>query len=185
MDFYWSLSVNKSLQVSRTLLSILADLNNAVIWTVSTSPIISKSSRPYPNHLVTVPREPITIGIIVSFTLHSVFQFLRKVQVLIPLFVFFHIYTVVRWDSKVSISASVRFFCWLLLGLVVWPRLSDPFVSQNLRCGCVSFSRRDYGLFINYLFLWWNFTFLLNPKGISLLTQSCQVLYSLRANFPR
>ncbi len=67
MDFYWSLSVNKSLQVSRTLLSILADLNNAVVWMVTTPPLISKSPFPFINPSVTVPRAPITIGIIVTF----------------------------------------------------------------------------------------------------------------------
>ena len=34
MVFHKSLSDSKSPQVSRTLLSILADLNNAVIWIV-------------------------------------------------------------------------------------------------------------------------------------------------------
>ena len=53
--FHRSLSDSKS-QVSRTLLSILADLNNAVVWIVSTSPVISKSSSPCTNLLVTVPR---------------------------------------------------------------------------------------------------------------------------------
>ena len=43
MIFYRSLSDSKSPQLSRTLLSILADLNNAVVWTVSTRPVISKS----------------------------------------------------------------------------------------------------------------------------------------------
>ena len=32
MVFHWSLSDSKFPQVSRTLLSILADLNNAVVW---------------------------------------------------------------------------------------------------------------------------------------------------------
>ena len=41
--FPWSLSDSTSHQVSKTLLSILADLNNAVIWTVSTCPIIYES----------------------------------------------------------------------------------------------------------------------------------------------
>ena len=36
----WSLSDIKSLQVSRALLSILTDLNNAVVWIVSTRPLI-------------------------------------------------------------------------------------------------------------------------------------------------
>ena len=37
-------SLFKSLQVSKTLLSILVDLNNAVVWMVSTRPLISNSS---------------------------------------------------------------------------------------------------------------------------------------------
>ena len=46
MVFHWSLSDSKSPQVFKTLLSILADLNNAIVWTVSTRPLISKSSCP-------------------------------------------------------------------------------------------------------------------------------------------
>ena len=42
MIFYWSLSDSKSPQVSRILLIILGDLNNAV---VSAYPLIYKSSR--------------------------------------------------------------------------------------------------------------------------------------------
>ena len=45
--------------------SILADLNNVVVWIASSRPIISKSSSPCPNPLVTAPRTPITIGIII------------------------------------------------------------------------------------------------------------------------
>ena len=41
MVSHWSLIDNKSSQISRTLLSILADLNNAVVWMVSTDPVIS------------------------------------------------------------------------------------------------------------------------------------------------
>ena len=46
MVFHWSLSNSKSPQVSGTLLSILAVLNNAVVWMVSTRPPVSKSSFP-------------------------------------------------------------------------------------------------------------------------------------------
>ena len=67
MVFHWSLSDSKSPQVSRTLLSILAGLNNAVVWMVSARPAISKSSSPFINTLVTVPRAPITIGINATF----------------------------------------------------------------------------------------------------------------------
>ena len=71
MVFHWSLRDNKSPQVSRTLLSILAVLNNVVVWIVSTCPPTSKSSSAFSNPLVTVPKAPITIGIIVTYTFHS------------------------------------------------------------------------------------------------------------------
>ena len=71
MVFQWRLSDSKSPQVSRTLLSILAVFNNALVWMVSTRPPISKSSRPFNNPLLTVPKTPITIGIIVTFMFHS------------------------------------------------------------------------------------------------------------------
>ena len=37
MFFHWSLSDNKSPQVSRTILNILAVLNNVVVWMVFTA----------------------------------------------------------------------------------------------------------------------------------------------------
>ena len=66
MVFHWSLSDSKSPQVSRTLLSILAVFNNAVVWMVSTRSPTSKSSRPFNNPLVTVPKAPITICLLFS-----------------------------------------------------------------------------------------------------------------------
>ena len=42
--FFWNLSDSKFPQVDRTFLSILADFNNAVVWMVSTPPLISKCS---------------------------------------------------------------------------------------------------------------------------------------------
>ena len=71
MVFHWILSDSKSPQVTTTLLSILADLNNAVVWIVSTRPVNSMSSSPYINPLVTIPRAPVTISIIVTFMFHS------------------------------------------------------------------------------------------------------------------
>ena len=71
MIFHWSLSDSKFPQVSRTLLSILADLNNAVVWTVSTRPVISNSSSPCTNPLVTVARASIIIGINATFIFHG------------------------------------------------------------------------------------------------------------------
>ena len=65
--------IDKSPQISMTLLSILADLNNAVVWTVSIRPFISKSSSPCTNILVTVQNTPITTDIIVNFIFQSFF----------------------------------------------------------------------------------------------------------------
>ena len=106
MVFHWSLSDSKSPQVSRTRLSILAVLSNDVVWIVSTRPPTSKSSRPFNNPLVTVSNAPITIGTIVTFMFHSFFQFSSKVEVLILLFTFLQIYSVVRRDSKVNSFAD-------------------------------------------------------------------------------
>ena len=65
----------KSPQVSRTLLSILAVLNNAVVWMDSTRQPTSKSFSLFKNPLLPVPKAPITIGKIVTFMFHSFFQF--------------------------------------------------------------------------------------------------------------
>ena len=131
MVSHWSLSNNKSPQISRTLLSIPADFNNAVLWMVSILPLLFKSFSPCINPLVTVPSAPIIIDITVTLTFHSFFQFPRKIEVLIFLLVFFQFYTVVSRISKVHKSASSLFCCWLLQDLIVWPRLGDLFVSQN------------------------------------------------------
>ena len=45
MGFDWSPSDCNSRQFSRTLLSILADLSNAVVWMISVLPLISDLSR--------------------------------------------------------------------------------------------------------------------------------------------
>ena len=75
----WSLSDSKSPQVSWTQLSILADLNNAIIWMVSTSLLTSKSSSPFTNPSGVVLSATITISINVTFMFISVFKFSSKV----------------------------------------------------------------------------------------------------------
>ena len=65
---------SKSLQVSRTLLSILADHNNTVNCRVSAHPPISIFSSPLSKQrLEKLLSAPITIGIIVTFKFHSIF----------------------------------------------------------------------------------------------------------------
>ena len=73
MVFHCSLSDSETPQVSRTLFSILAVLNYAVVWMVTTRPPTSNSYSPFNSPLVTVPYAPITIGIIVTFMFHSFF----------------------------------------------------------------------------------------------------------------
>ena len=75
MVFRWSLCDNKSPQVSMTLLSILADLDNAVVKMVSARPPISESSNPLTKSLTNVPSAPITTGITVTFMFHSFLVF--------------------------------------------------------------------------------------------------------------
>ena len=64
-------SDRKSSQISRTFPSILTDLNNDVVSTFSTRPLISKS---FINRLVTVPRAPITTVINVTFMYYIFFS---------------------------------------------------------------------------------------------------------------
>ena len=71
MAFHWNPSDRKSFQVSRTLLSILADLNNGVIWIVSILPLIYNSSSPFSRLLMTVSIALTTISITVTLMFHS------------------------------------------------------------------------------------------------------------------
>ena len=122
MVFYWSLRDSKSPEVSRTLLSILADLDNAEVWMFSTSLLISKSSTLYPNPLMNVPSAPITIGITVTFKFCC---FLDLYQGL-GIYLSFHfpsvLPSVLLLLLLLTITRSGR------LG-----RLDDPFVFQNLK----------------------------------------------------
>ena len=79
MVFHLSLRDNKSPQISRTLLSIPADLNNnAVVKMDSTRPFISKSSNSFIHPSMTVPRAPVMIDINVTFMFHIFFNFLAR-----------------------------------------------------------------------------------------------------------
>ena len=83
---------------------------------VSTRPPTSKSSSPFNKPLVTIPKVPITIGIIITFLFSNFFQSPSKVKVLIVFSSHFQLYSVINRDSKVHNFASSLFCCWLL-----WP----------------------------------------------------------------
>ena len=115
MVFHWRLSDSKSPQVSRTLLSILAVFNNAVFWMVSTRPPIFRSSRPFNNPLVTVPKAPITIGIIVTFMFHSFFNSLARSRYLS---LFSRSFSFILWSARTAKSTILQIFFFLLLIII-------------------------------------------------------------------
>ena len=140
MVFHWSLSDSESPQVSRILLNILAVLNNAVLWMVSTRPPTSKSSSPFSTPLVTVQNAPITIGIQhITRMFHSFFNSLARSRYLSFFFIFFQFYSVVNRDNKVDNFTSSLFLLLLFdnftsslfLLLFFWPRLGEPWVCQS------------------------------------------------------
>ena len=106
---------------------------------ISTRPPISKSPSPCINPLMTVPRAPITIGINVTFMFHS-FSIPRQGR---SSYLYFRFLSVLFWGQLGQQSPHIGKFSFsyqLLQGPVVWPRLGDPFVSQNTRGICVPHS---------------------------------------------
>ena len=131
-----SLRDSKSSQVSRTLLCILSDLNNAVVWKVSTHQLTSKSSCPWINVLVTVPKASITIGIIIP----QFYQFPDKVPEIIFLLAFLQSYFVVSVHGKVYNSASPLFMLTITTsGRLAVTRWSVYYL-KNPRGVCASYS---------------------------------------------
>ena len=72
MVLYWSLIDSKFLRVSRTPLSILADLINAVVQMILTRPPISNFSNPLPKPLKIIPSALITTSITITFIFRGV-----------------------------------------------------------------------------------------------------------------
>ena len=129
LEFEWQ-QVSSSLQDS----SQYSGHHHAVVWMVSTRPSTSKSSKPFNNPLVTLPKAPITIGTIVTFMFHSFFNSLARSRYLpFFFFTFFQFYSVISWNSKVDNFTNFFFcfFCWLLLGLIFGPRLGYPCIWQS------------------------------------------------------
>ena len=128
MVLHLSLSNSESPQVSRTLLGILADLNNAVLGFHSFFSLCT-------NCLVAVPRAPITVGIIVTFMFHIFFSSLARSRYLS---LFPHSFSFSLRSAKTAKPPIWQFLffvfcCWLSVGLVDWPKLGDLFVSQKLK----------------------------------------------------
>ena len=150
MAFHENVSDNKSPQVSETLLSILDDLNNAVVWMVSTCSVISKTSSSCINHLVAAPQAPITIGIIVTFILRMFFLIPDEVQVLISLFASCYFYFEVSQDSKVHCSANSVLFFYLFFFL--WIIIMSSRLAEVSWSVCMSKSQRSLSVPFSYIY---------------------------------
>ena len=103
------MSDNKSPQVSRTLLSILVDFNNALDWMVLIRFPIYNFSSLLSKPLWTVPRAPITIRIIAILMFHSFLCSPARFKYLS--FFFSLIFTVVSREDKVRYAVSSRCYC--------------------------------------------------------------------------
>ena len=145
MVFQWNLSDSKSPQVSRTLLSILSVLNNAVVWMVSTRPPTSKSSSPFSNPLAYNTKSTNYIWYNCHLHVPQFFQFPRKVEVFILLFTFFQFYSVVIQYNKVLNFANCLFFLLIIIssGLLAEIRLSNH-MSKSHWSLCMLFSRTGF-----------------------------------------
>ena len=181
MVFHWSLSDSKSPRVSRILLSILAVFNNAVVWIVSTRSPTSKSSRPFNNPLVTVPKAPITFGIIVTFMFHSFFNSLARSK---HLSLFSHSFSFILWAAGTAKSTILQIFFFFFLLIIIRSGLRSEIrwsvcISKSHGSLWLSFSRTSVGLFIYHWLAWSNLDFLHISQWI---TQSCLALYSFCAN---
>ena len=106
--FLWSLSESKSTQISRTLPSILVNLNRAVVWMVSTRVLISNSTNP----LETVPSAPITIAITVTSISYCFFSFLARSKYLS---LFLPSFNFTLWSARTQSPQWDKFSVFLLI----------------------------------------------------------------------
>ena len=156
MVFHWSLRDSKFPQVSRIPLSIQAVLNNAVVFMVETHPPISKSSNPFNNLLVTVPKALITIDIFVTFMFHSFFFFFSIPWQGQGTYPSFHILSVLFCCQPGEQSPQFCKFSFFLLiiirsGLLAGIRWSMC-MSKSYWSLCMSFSRTDARLCIYHIY---------------------------------
>ena len=121
----------KSPQLSRTFRSILAIRNNSLAWMVAIFLLIiffSLSSKPF----LIAQSVPTTI----SITVPRVLLLNLVLEQGLSIYLFFGLkknYFSVARNGKIHEMASSPLFYLLTLGVVIWPRISDPSVSPNPR----------------------------------------------------
>ena len=114
MACHWRLSDSKSPQVSRTLVTILAIPNNAVVWMVSPRPPTSKSSSPFNSPLATVLKTLITISII-SPSCSIVVVFFNSQAMSMFLFFFSHSFSFILRSAGTAKLAILQILFFLRL----------------------------------------------------------------------
>ena len=132
----------------QALLSILADLNNAIVWIVLILALISNSFSPL---FQALPSTLTTIGITVTLTFLSLFHSLARYKYL-SIFLLFFILT--QWsvvqNCKIHYTVSSFFFFFLLItfssGLLARIRWSS-WIPKSYRILQVLFSRTDSSLY--------------------------------------
>ena len=149
---------------------------------VSTRLLISKSSSPCTNPLVTVQSAPITIGVTVTWMFHCFFNSQARSRYL-ALFSPSFSFTLcsVRTAKSHYLVGSLFLSTMNRTGHLAEIRWSVC-ISKSLWILCFSFSRTNSVLCIYHLFIWSNLNFLYNSQWITLSTQSYLVLNSLCAN---
>ena len=110
MVFHWILTASESSQVSRTLLSILADFNNTLVPMVSVQPPISNVSSSFIKLLGTVLSASYITGITVSFMFRNMFSSLARSRYL-SLFSFSLIFIPLFDETVMSTVWQVLYFC--------------------------------------------------------------------------
>ena len=128
----WRLNKSYFSQVTGTLFSILTDQQCHCLDGLYSTSYFQVLHSLYQSFVDFTKRYP------VAFMTHSFFSSLARSRFLSFFSLSFN-FTVVCWDSKVHNSTG-SLFCWLSPGLIVWPILRDPFVSQNPREFCASHS---------------------------------------------
>ena len=127
----------------------MSDLNNAVVWMVYTSPLISK----FYQLLMSFPSAPIITGITVTFIFHFSYSLGRSRCLLISLLAFFYFYSVVCRD----VMFTIRHVFFSLLTITWSGRLAEirwsVCISKSQRILSVSFSRTDSRLCLYHLFV--------------------------------
>ena len=142
--------------------------------------LFSKSSSPFYNPLVTVPK--ITSHYWYNHHLHVPKFFNSLTRYLSFILISF---SIILWLAGTTIFIILQVLCFWLL-ILRSCRLAEIWSSacmSKFNCSlCKSISSTDIGLCIYQLFVWSNWNVLHNSQWITLPTLSCLVLYSLCVN---